>query len=71
MQRPAAAQVRALLAALAVLGVSVALALAFGRAADRREIRRTTAEAEAGALRGLTALRTLLAGFLRCLRRTA
>jgi len=63
MQRPAAAQVRALLAALAVLGVSVAIAIVLGRVADRREIQRTTAAAEAGALRGQTALRTLLAGF--------
>ena len=63
MQRPAAAQVRATLAALAVLGVSVAIAIALGRVADRREIERTTREAEAGALRGMTALRTLLAGF--------
>ena len=37
--------------------------IALGRVADRREIERTTAEAEAGALRGLNALRTLLAGF--------
>jgi len=63
VQRPSAAQVRALLAALAVFGVSVAIAIALGRVADRREIERTTAEAEAGAQRGLTALRTLLAGF--------
>jgi hypothetical protein len=63
VQRPAAAQVRALLAALAVLGVSVAIAIALSRVAERREIQRTTAEAEAGALRGLNALRALLAGF--------
>jgi tRNA A-37 threonylcarbamoyl transferase component Bud32 len=63
MTRTAVAKIRALLAALAVLGVSVTTAIALRRLDDTRVVERTLGDAQSGALRGVDALRALVTGF--------
>jgi tRNA A-37 threonylcarbamoyl transferase component Bud32 len=63
MTRTAVAKIRALLAALAVLGATIATAFAIGRLDDARAVERSEAEAQSGTLRGVDALRALVTGF--------
>src|SRR5215471_7565803 len=63
MLQMTAVRIRALLAALAVLGVTVVAAVALGRLESARSTERAQAEAQAAAMRGLDALRALIGGF--------